>query len=54
MSAASRPVAPVAREEEQSVELKGRASTEAELIPQDLAADRILDIVRRAREAAAR
>ncbi|HEV2010807.1 MAG TPA: proline--tRNA ligase [Candidatus Limnocylindria bacterium] len=37
-----------------SVELKGRASTEAELVPQDLAADRILEIVRRAREAAAR
>ncbi|HEV2009400.1 MAG TPA: proline--tRNA ligase [Candidatus Limnocylindria bacterium] len=37
-----------------SVELKGRASTEAELIPRDLAADRILKIVRRAREAAAR
>ena len=39
---------------EKSVELKGRASTEAELVPQDFAADRILDIVRRAREAAAR
>lgn len=39
---------------EKSVELKGRASTEAELVPQDLAADRIIDIVRRAREAAAR
>jgi prolyl-tRNA synthetase len=39
---------------DKSVELKGRASTEAELVPQDVAADRILDIVRRAREAAAR
>ena len=39
---------------EGSVELKGRASTEAELVPQDLAADRIIEIVRRAREAAAR
>jgi prolyl-tRNA synthetase len=39
---------------ENSVELKGRVSTEAELVPLDLAADRILDIVRRAREAAAR
>jgi prolyl-tRNA synthetase len=39
---------------EQSFELKARASAEAELIPQDLAADRIIDIVRRAREAAAR
>ena len=39
---------------ESSVELKARASTEAELVPLDLAADRIVDIVRRAREAAAR
>ncbi len=39
---------------EKSVELKGRASSEAELVPLDLAADRIQDIVRRAREAAAR
>jgi prolyl-tRNA synthetase len=39
---------------ENSVELKARASTEAELVPLDLAADRIQDIVRRAREAAAR
>jgi prolyl-tRNA synthetase len=39
---------------EKSVELKARASTEAELVPQDLAADRILEIVRRARDAAAR
>ncbi len=39
---------------ENSFELKGRASTEAELVPKDLAADRIIDIVRRAREAAAR
>ncbi len=39
---------------EKSVELKGRASSEAELVPLDLAADRIHDIVRRAREAAAR
>jgi prolyl-tRNA synthetase len=39
---------------EKSVELKGRASTEAELVPQDVAADRIVEIVRRAREAAAR
>jgi len=37
-----------------SVELKPRASTEAELVPQDVAADRLVDIVRRAREAAAR
>ena len=37
-----------------SIELKPRASTEAELIPQGVAADRIIDIVRRAREAAAR
>ena len=39
---------------DKSVELKGRASTEAELVPQDVAADRLIDIVRRAREAAAR
>ena len=39
---------------ERSVELKGRASTEAELLPLDLAADRLIEIVRRAREAAAR
>ena len=39
---------------EKSVELKGRASTEAELVPQDLAADRIIEIVRRARDGAAR
>ena len=39
---------------EKSVELKGRASTEAELVPQDLAVDRIIEIVRRAREGAAR
>jgi len=39
---------------ENSVELKARASTEAELVPLDLAADRIQDIVRRAREASAR
>jgi prolyl-tRNA synthetase len=39
---------------DKSVELKGRASTEAELVPQDLVADRLIDIVRRAREAAAR
>lgn len=39
---------------DKSVELKARASTEAELIPQDVAVDRILEIVRRAREAAAR
>jgi prolyl-tRNA synthetase len=37
-----------------SVELKPRAATEAELVPQDVAADRFVDIVRRAREAAAR
>jgi len=37
-----------------SVELKPRASTEAELVPQNVAADRLVDIVRRAREAAAR
>jgi prolyl-tRNA synthetase len=37
-----------------SVELKPRAATEAELVPQDVAADRLVDIVRRAREAAAR
>ena len=37
-----------------SVELKPRAAAEAELIPQDMAADRLIDIVRRAREAAAR
>jgi len=37
-----------------SVELKARASTEAELVPQDMAVDRLVDIVRRAREAAAR
>ena len=39
---------------DKSVELKARASTEAELIPQDVAADRIAEVVRRAREAAAR
>jgi len=39
---------------DKSVELKPRAATEAELIPQDLAVDRIVDIVRRPREAAAR
>jgi prolyl-tRNA synthetase len=39
---------------DKSVELKARASTEAELVPQDTAVDRIVDIVRRAREAAAR
>ncbi len=38
----------------ESFELKARASTEAELIPKDVAADRIIEIVRRAREAAAR
>jgi prolyl-tRNA synthetase len=37
-----------------SIELKARAAKEAELVPQDLAVDRIVDIVRRAREAAAR
>ena len=37
-----------------SVELKARASTEAELLSQDVAVDRLVDIVRRAREAAAR
>jgi prolyl-tRNA synthetase len=37
-----------------SVELKPRAASEAELVPQDIAADRLVDIVRRAREAAAR
>jgi prolyl-tRNA synthetase len=37
-----------------SVELKPRGATEAELLPQDTAVDRIVDIVRRAREAAAR
>ncbi|HAF11940.1 MAG TPA: proline--tRNA ligase [Chloroflexi bacterium] len=37
-----------------SVELKPRASSEAELVPHDIAADRLVDIVRRAREAAAR
>jgi prolyl-tRNA synthetase len=37
-----------------SVELKPRAAAEAELIPQDMAGDRLVDIVRRAREAAAR
>jgi prolyl-tRNA synthetase len=37
-----------------SVELKSRASADAELVPQDVAADRLVDIVRRAREAAAR
>jgi len=38
----------------ESLELKARASTEAELIPKDVAADRIIEIVRRSREAAAR
>jgi hypothetical protein len=38
----------------ESFELRARASTEAELIPTDVAADRIIEIVRRAREAAAR
>ncbi|MDP9246099.1 MAG: proline--tRNA ligase [Chloroflexota bacterium] len=38
----------------ESLELKARASTEAELIPKDVATDRIIEIVRRAREAAAR
>lgn len=37
-----------------SVELKARGAKEAELVPQDIAADRLLEIVRRAREAAAR
>jgi prolyl-tRNA synthetase len=37
-----------------SVELKARAASEAELVPQDMALDRLVDIVRRAREAAAR
>jgi prolyl-tRNA synthetase len=37
-----------------SIELKPRASSEVEMVPQDLAADRLVDIVRRAREAAAR
>jgi len=37
-----------------SVELKPRAAKEAELVAQDVAVDRIVDIVRRAREAAAR
>ena len=37
-----------------SVELKARAAKDAELVPQDVAADRIIEIVRRAREAAAR
>jgi len=37
-----------------SVELKARASADAELVPHDVAADRLVDIVRRAREAAAR
>lgn len=37
-----------------SVELKPRAAAEAELIPQDMAVDRIVEIVRRAREAAAK
>jgi len=37
-----------------SIELKARASTEAELVPQDIAADRLVEIVRRARDAAAR
>jgi prolyl-tRNA synthetase len=37
-----------------SVELKPRASTDAQLVPQDVAVDRLVDIVRRAREAAAR
>jgi prolyl-tRNA synthetase len=37
-----------------SVELKARASTEPELVAQDVAVDRLVDIVRRAREAAAR
>lgn len=37
-----------------SVELKPRASSEAEMVPHDMAADRLVDIVRRAREAAAR
>jgi len=35
-----------------SIELKPRAAKDAELVPQDDAAGRILDIVRRAREAA--
>ncbi|HEV2251534.1 MAG TPA: proline--tRNA ligase [Candidatus Limnocylindria bacterium] len=39
---------------DKSVELKPRAAAEAELVPQDVAVDRIVDIVRRAREAAAR
>jgi prolyl-tRNA synthetase len=37
-----------------SIELKQRAASEAELVPQDMAVDRLVDIVRRAREAAAR
>ena len=37
-----------------SVELKPRASSEAEMVPHDMAADRLVDIVRRARDAAAR
>jgi prolyl-tRNA synthetase len=37
-----------------SIELKPRAASEAEMVPQDMAADRLVDIVRRAREAAAR
>ena len=37
-----------------SIELKARASTEAELVGQDLAADRLVEIVRRARDVAAR
>jgi prolyl-tRNA synthetase len=37
-----------------SIELKPRAASEAEMVPQDVVADRIIDIVRRARDAAAR
>ena len=37
-----------------SIELKARTAKDAELVPQDVAADRILEIVRRAREAASR
>ena len=36
----------------ESVELKARASAELELVKEDVAADRILDVVRRARDAA--
>ena len=37
-----------------TIELKARAAKDAELVPQDVAADRIIEIVRRSRDAAAR